>query len=140
MNELSQEALYNLIYSALSFTDTLFQVWLTVTFAAILAIYFSRDEISKLMRFPLLFLYAGTSILLTGRWVVGIIHAVRYQEMLFQNGFTPFPTPPAFGASLAALHFSMFIVGTLATIYFMFSFKKDSRSSENDLFTPGEGQ
>ena len=37
MSNLSEEALHNLCYSALSFADNLFQMWLTVTFGAILA-------------------------------------------------------------------------------------------------------
>jgi hypothetical protein len=36
MSEVSEEALHNLCYTALSFADNLFQMWLTVTFAAIL--------------------------------------------------------------------------------------------------------
>ena len=37
MTGLSEEALHNLCYNALSFADNLFQMWLTVTFAAIQA-------------------------------------------------------------------------------------------------------
>ena len=50
MNSLNQESLYNLIYAAIDFGDNLFELRLTVTFAAILAIYFSRDHISSFMR------------------------------------------------------------------------------------------
>ena len=125
MNNLSQEALYNLIYSALSFADTLFQVWLTVTFAAILAIYFTRSEISQWMRHLLIALYTGAAIVLTGRWAAGMIHVLEYQELLREAGFPPFPTPPTLGTAMGVLHFLMFVVGSLATVYFMFSFRED---------------
>lgn len=128
MNDLSQEALYNLTYDALSFADTLFQVWLTVTFAAILAIYFSRTEISALMRRLLIALYAGTAVVLTGRWAAGMFHIMAYDKLIVEGGFAPFPTPPALGLTMGILHFSMFVVGSLATIYFMYSFGKERRT------------
>lgn len=127
MNELSQEALYTLIYNALSFTDTLFQVWLTVTFAAILAIYFSRAEITSWMRWLLILLYCGSSVVLTGRWMIGIGHVVTYQQVLEEAGYARFPTPVGFGTAMAAIHLLMFVVGTIATLYFMYAFSREKR-------------
>jgi hypothetical protein len=130
MNELSQEALYNLIYSAIDFGDSLFELWLTITFAAILAVYFSSERISKYMRQLLVALYAASAVLLTGRWVVAMIHYAHYQDVIIASGLAPFPTP-AFAQAFAVIHFLLYILGSLATVYFMMSFGKrlDSKNA-----------
>ena len=129
MNELSQEALYNLTYTALDFTDTLFQVWLSITFAAILAIFFSGTAVTRWMRWLLIVLYTGSSVLLTGRWMIGIGHVRTYADLLDGAGYAPFPTPIIAGSVMGVLHLLMFVVGTLATIYFMSTFRGQSQAS-----------
>ena len=127
MSDLSREPLYDLIYSAISHGDNLFELWITVTFAAILAVYFTRNHISSFMRLLLMALYSGTAILLTGRWCVAMIHFLRYMEELEAAGLEPFPTPQPFGTVMAFLHLAMFVIGSFATIYFMKTYRgKDS--------------
>jgi hypothetical protein len=123
MTNLSQEALYNLCYSAISFGDSLFELWLTITFAAILAIFFASERITPFMRRLLLALYGGTALLLTGRWVVAMTHVLTYQRMLRDAGFEAFPSPIRTRSPLGVLHFLMFAVGSVATLYFMHSFR-----------------
>ena len=129
MNDLSQEALYNLIYSAIDFGDSLFELWLTITFAAILAVYFSSERISSFMRRLLIALYAVSSILLTGRWVVAMIHYVHYQDLILASGFDAFPTP-AMARIFGVLHFLLYAFGSVGTVYFMRSFGKHSDGSD----------
>jgi hypothetical protein len=126
MTELSEEALHNLCYNALSFADNLFQMWLTVTFAAILAIYFSHTNITPYMRRLLIGLYIGASVMLIGRWCIAIFyHFLTYQTQLIDQGLLPFPTPK-FAAILGFLHLTLYLFGTGATLYFMTKFvKKD---------------
>ena len=131
MTDLSQEALYNLCYSAISFADSLFELWLTVTFAAILAIFFASARITPFMRYLLMSLYGGTSFMLTARWLVAMNHILTYQQMLDAAGFAPFPTPIEGGAPLAVIHFLMFPLGSLATLYFMRSFSDQASDSES---------
>lgn len=122
MTELSEEALHNLCYSALSFADNLFQMWLTVTFAAILAIYFSHSNITPYLRRLLIGLYLGASIMLIGRWWVAIFHHfLTYQNQLIGNGRLSFPTPE-YAGFLGVLHLMLYLIGTAATLYFMLKF------------------
>jgi hypothetical protein len=122
MTSLSEEALHNLCYSALSFADNLFQMWLTITFAAILAIYFSHSNITPYLRRLLIGLYLGASIMLIGRWCVAIIyHFLAYQTQLLENGWLPFPTPEN-ARILGVLHLLLYLIGTTATLYFMVKF------------------
>ena len=123
---MTQESLYNLIYSALEFGDNLFELWLTVTFAAILAVYFSRDHISLFMRNLLMALYAGTAVVLMGRWGLAMLHILHYMDELKIAGLAPFPTPQPFGEILGILHLTMFVGGSLGTIYFMHSFRSSN--------------
>jgi hypothetical protein len=120
---MNEESYYSLIYSAMDLGDGLFELWLTVTFAVILAIYFSRDQISRLMRSLLVALYAGTAVLLAGRWCVAMIHIGHYMDELSAAGLAPFPTPMPFGYVMLILHFSMFVGGSIGTIYFMYSYR-----------------
>ena len=130
MTQLSEEALHNLCYSALSFADNLFQMWLTVTFAAILAIYFSHSNITTYMRRLLIGLYFGASVMLVGRWCVAIMfHFSAYQRQLIENGWPPFPTPQ-FANVLGALHLLLYLLGTAATLYFMLTFVGQSRANK----------
>jgi hypothetical protein len=122
MAGLSQEALHNLCYNALSFADNLFQMWLTVTFAAILAIYFSHTSITPYLRRLLIGLYAGASVMLIGRWSVAIFsHFLTYQNQLIANDWLPFPTPEN-AKFLGLLHLSLYLLCTVATLYFMAKF------------------
>jgi hypothetical protein len=126
MGYLSREALNDLIYSAIAFGVYLFEIWLTVTFAAILAIYFTRDHISSFMRVLLIALYTGTAILLTGRWCVAMIHVLHYMNELTGGGMEPFPTPQPFGLIMGFLHLTMFLAGSVATIYFMKTYRGEN--------------
>lgn len=129
MTRLSEEALHNLCYSALSFADNLFQMWLTVTFAAILAIYFSQSNITAYMRRLLIGLYFGASVMLIGRWCVAIIfHLSTYQNQLLENDWLPFPTPEN-AKFLGALHLLLYLLGTSATLYFMAKFSGPDKTS-----------
>jgi hypothetical protein len=133
MTELSEEALHNLCYSALSFADNLFQMWLTVTFAAILAIYFSHTNVTPYLRRLLIGLYIGASVMLIGRWCVAIFyHLLTYQNQLIDQGLLPFPTPK-FASILGLLHLTLYLLGTGATLYFMTKFaQKDVRSESTE--------
>jgi len=130
VTNLSAEALHNLCYSSLTFADNLFQIWLTITFGAILAIYFTISHITPFLRRLLTGLYIGASLMLIGRWCVAIFfHFLSYQNQLVQQGFTSFPTPQWAGV-LGVLHLLLYFAGTAATLYFMTTFV-GSNSGEN---------
>jgi hypothetical protein len=131
VTELSQEALFDLTYSAIALGDSLFELWLTVTFAAILAVYFSSSRMTPFMRRLLLGLYCAASVLLTGRWVVAMLHFITYREMLASQGFAEFPSPQPLGFILGILHFATFVLGTVGTVYFMLSFGARDPESES---------
>jgi hypothetical protein len=48
---------------------------------------------------------------------------MHYQRVIDDLGFAQFPTPVLFGRVMGVLHFSMYLFGTLATIYFMRSYQ-----------------
>lgn len=138
MTGLSEEALHNLCYSALSFADNLFQMWLTVTFAAILAVYFSSSNITPYLRRLLIGLYFGASVMLIGRWCVAILfHFLTYQNQLIENGWLPFPTPEH-AIIFGVLHFLLYLLGTAATLYFMVKFvgPKSTNLPDNSIDQP----
>ena len=138
MTGLSEEALHNLCYNALSFADNLFQMWLTVTFAAILATYFSQSNITPYLRRLLFGLYFGASVMLIGRWCVAIFsHYLTYQNQLIENGWLPFPTPEN-ARFLGVLHLLLYLLGTAATLYFMMKFvgRESNKSQDTNSHQP----
>ena len=131
MTELSLEALFNLTYSAIALGDSLFELWLTVTFAAILAVYFSVSRMTRFMRQLLLGLYVAASVLLTGRWVVAMLHFLTYRGMLADQGLSEFPSPQPLGFILGVIHLATFVLGTIGTVYFMVSFEAVGRDEDS---------
>ena len=125
---MGQAELFELSYEALYFMDSLFQMWLTMTFAAILAIYFTRTELSNWLRRLLISLYLAASIAMSGRWLVGTNHLVTYRDMIVEAGYPPFPTPE-WASVFWVLHASTFLVGTITTAYFMHSFSSKQAGS-----------
>ena len=118
MGNPSRESLYELVYSSLAFADNLFELWLTITFAAILAVYFTREHISRYMRALMIGLYGMAFILLVGRWTNAMFQILSYQTEIESLGYPPFPNP-SYAPFMALIHLLTYIVGSLATLYFM---------------------
>ena len=118
---MTEKDLYDLIYSALGYADPLFELRLTITFAAILAVYFSSARITRYMRWLLVGLCASAAVLLAGRWFIAMQHVVYYRERLLAAEMTPLQA----SVPLGFLHGLMCLVGSLGTILFMATFARD---------------
>lgn len=127
-NELSQEAIYSLYYEAIAFTDTVLQIWLTVTFGAIIALYIASVSITRLLRFLITGLYTASSVVLIGRWIIAATHMDHYQRLLEAQNMTPFPTPPGLVSWIGPSVFGLMVIGSLVTIFFLATFKREPES------------
>lgn len=127
MSNPSRESLYDLIYSALGFADNLFELWLTVTFAAILAAYFTAEHMSRYMRALMIGLYGMACILLIGRWLNAMFQILSYYREIESLGYLPFPNP-SYAPVMGVIHLLTYIIASIATLYFM----KTHRAKESD--------
>jgi hypothetical protein len=48
LHPMSQESIYSTLYAALSLTDSIFQIWLTLTFAVLVATYVAERRVATL--------------------------------------------------------------------------------------------
>ncbi|MBO6506847.1 MAG: hypothetical protein JJ977_18770 [Kordiimonadaceae bacterium] len=123
---LSQEAIFELYYEAIAFSDTVLQIWLTVTFAAIIALYIASPNMTRFLRILIVGLYSTSAVVLVGRWFIAVSHTVYYRELLAEQGMSPFPTGGGLVLLIGPLLMVLLVVGSLATVYFLVSYKRES--------------
>ena len=130
MNELTQRDIFELSFAAIGYMHTIFQIWITITFAAILAVYFSSARITKYMRYLVVSLYAGASIMLFGRWLVWASTITSFSKVARETGMEGLPAmaPEILVSNSAFLNIILFVVGSLATTYFLVTFENNRKS------------
>ena len=65
---MSQESIYTTLYAALSLTDSIFQIWLTLTFAVLVATYVAERRFHRAMYRLVSILYGVASAVLLIRF------------------------------------------------------------------------
>ncbi len=120
--ELSHQAILQLLYEVWALRDVTFQSWMGVTFAAILAIYFSSVHITKFLRFLIVFLYIFSAIMFLAGWITLGNHAMYYFDMLEAGKLS---RPPVVFAWVAPLQLSLMFLGSIATAFFLCVFKRE---------------
>jgi small-conductance mechanosensitive channel len=121
---MTQELIYENLYSVLSLADSILQIWLTVTFAVIVATHLASALISDFIYFLLATLYGLASCILLARDISSAYQIYSYHELLIENGFEPWPVPPLFPQIIGAGTLLLMILGTVVTIWFIFSTRK----------------
>ena len=114
MEQLSAADLLELILLGEASIDVQFQLWLTSTFATIVASFAGRHLLTTKMRWVVTVLYLLATFVFASRWYYDAWNITSYREMLTQVGFDN-ATPVATVASRVVL----MLCGTLATVYFL---------------------
>lgn len=83
VNTMSQESIYSTLYAMLALSDSIFQIWITLTFAVLIATYIAERRCDRRMYLLVSGLYAFASVILTK----------RYKNLLVTRGFTSWPVP-----------------------------------------------
>jgi hypothetical protein len=90
---MSQEAIYSTLYAVLALTDSIFQIWITLTFAVLVATYVAERHFDRGMYRLVSGLYAFASAILFVRFGSAAYQAFHYKNLLIARGFEPWPVP-----------------------------------------------
>lgn len=122
---MSQEMLYQTLFSALSTVDSILQIWLTVTFAVLVAAYLAGRHVNQFMYVLISTLYGLASIVLMTRFVSAAVLMFNFQNQLVVNGYKPWPVPNLIGAIIGGGTFLLMFGGTAGTLWFVRSTRKE---------------
>ena len=84
---MSQEAIYSTLYAVLALTDSIFQIWITLTFAVLVATYVAERHFDRGMYRLVSCLYAFASAILFVRFGSAAYQAFHYKNLLVRRGF-----------------------------------------------------
>jgi len=115
---MSQELIYQTLYTVLSLTDNILQIWLTLTFAVIVSIYVAGDRFDKPVYLLISSLYAFASAIQVTRFVSAAHQAFFYKNLLLQGGY-PWPVPNWASLIIGIGSVLLMSAGTLGTLWFV---------------------
>src|SRR5262245_43910266 len=90
---MSQDLVYQILYDALGLTDSILQIWITLTFAVIVSTYVAGDRFNRNVGSLVSGLYSLASIVLFIRFLSAAGQAFYYKDLLVERGFEPWPVP-----------------------------------------------
>ncbi|NQX87791.1 MAG: hypothetical protein HRT77_03915 [Halioglobus sp.] len=117
--ELNNEELIQLYEVVTGSVNTQFELWLTITFAVIIASYLAGHRLAKSLQYLIATLYSAVSVLL----FLMLVGAIQFSEQFNQ----PLGVASESNLVLAivVLRVAVWILGTIATIVFIFKGHKD---------------
>jgi hypothetical protein len=119
LHQMSQEAIYSTLYATLALTDSIFQIWITLTFAVLIAIYVAERRFHSALYRLVSTLYAFASGILLVRFVSAAYQAFHYKNLLRTRGFEPWPVPNIVSLIIGIGTFVFLLCGTIATLWFV---------------------
>jgi hypothetical protein len=73
--------------------DSILQIWLTVTFAVLVAAHIAADRIGHYLYLLVTFLYGMAALVLTVRFISTAYQIYHYRDLLLARGHEPWPVP-----------------------------------------------
>jgi hypothetical protein len=121
--ELTNEELIQLYDVVTSSVNSQFELWITITFAVIIASYIAGHRLAKSLQYLVAILCTSVSILL----YLMLVGAVQFADQ-FDAVTAGKSIPGDLFAAIAVLRTSVWVLGTIATIVFIFNGHKDDVS------------
>ena len=116
---MSQELIYTTLYAVLALTDSIFQIWITLTFAVLVATYVAERRIDRGMYRLVSGLYALASAVLVTRFGSAAFQAFYYKNLLVKRGFEPWPVPNIVSLIIGIGTLVLLVLGTISTLWFV---------------------
>jgi hypothetical protein len=116
---MSQESIYSTLYAVLGLTDSIFQIWITLTFAVLIATYVAERRFDPALYRLVSGLYAFASGILLLRFASAAYQGFHYKNLLHTRGFEPWPVPNVVGLIIGIGTFVFLLSGTLGTLWFV---------------------
>ena len=127
---ISQETIYSVLYSALNLTDSVLQIWITLTFAVIVSTYVAGKRFDKRIYWLLSGLYSLASVVLFTRFTTAAFVTFYYKNLLVARGFEAWPVPNYVSVIIGAGSSILLIAGTIGTLWFVRSTRRSIESAE----------
>ena len=124
--ELSNEELIQLWDAVFSNINSQFELWITITFAVIIASYVAGHKLEKVLQYMIATLYTAVSILL----LLMLIGAVSFAGSFNAFGINVQQDPLTI--AIVILRVGVWILGTIATLSFIFIRGKRESSDDED--------
>lgn len=121
---MTEDAIHSLYFEALGFNNDLLQIWLTVTFAAIIAMYIAAPQITRFLRVLIAGLYLFGAFVLIGRLTYSFTQITHYRTLAVDLGLSEIPKPPM-AEVIGLAYFILLIIGSIATLWFLATYKRD---------------
>jgi len=124
--QLNNEELILLYEVVTGSVNAQFELWITITFAVIIASYLAGHRLAKSLQYVIATLYTSVSLLLYLMLVAAVQFSAQFDALLAGTSITG----KLFGA-IALLRTSVWILGTIATIVFIFKGHKTDVSGSD---------
>lgn len=121
VHEMSQESIYGTLYATLALTDSIFQIWITLTFAVLIATYVAERRFDPALYRLVSALYTFASGILFVRFASAAYQAFYYKNLLSTRGFEPWPVPNIVSLIIGIGTFVFLLSGTVGTLWFVHS-------------------
>jgi hypothetical protein len=123
--ELTNEELILLYDVVTGSVNAQFELWLTITFAVIIASYLAGHRLARSLQYLMATLYTAVSVLL----FLMLLGAVQFSQQ-FDALNVGTSSESNVVLAIVVLRTSVWILGTIATIVFIFKGHKDNASNE----------
>ncbi len=94
---LETNQIYQNLHAALALSDSTVQLWVSFTFAVIVAVHLGAEKIEQRTFRLIAFLYGLYSVVAVIRYVADSYQILRYQNVLTDLNYDPWPIPDVFG-------------------------------------------
>jgi len=111
------------LYAALALSDAVLQFWISITFALIVGVHFVGSRLSGAMYRLMAGLYALVSVITLARYLGVSFQLIHYVGVLRSHG--EWHSPWILQAIAGYGTFFLIVFGTIATLYFMSSIRKN---------------
>ena len=116
---MSQEAIYDSLYAALGLTDSIFQIWITLTFAVLIATYVAARNFDRGLYRLVSGLYLFAAAILFVRFGSAAYAALHYKNLLVTSGFEPLPVSNIVSLVIGVGTLLFLFAGTVGTLWFV---------------------
>jgi hypothetical protein len=117
---LTNEELIQLFDAVNGSINSQFELWVTITFAVIIASHVAGHQLTRSLQYLIATLYVSVSVLLSTMLIGAVVFAGRFEAFGFMISE---PTPIDW--IIAVLRGGVWIFGTIATIIFIFKRHRD---------------
>lgn len=116
---MSEYELTSLIFELFRDMDGMIELWITATFALVVAVFVGRRHLSSRILTVMASIYLVASLQWVIRWVVLLRRSLHYRDELVRLGHPDIPSDPVLIGMVTVLILAMVVIGVLAVIAFI---------------------